>query len=1403
MTTSKLEQLQAELGSNPTDAQHAISVLGDVDRYTPELVAALGRPLAETIQATTNTYTIGVGWRELTRMAEQQPAALAPALGTILELVGTAVQEYRPDRIEQLSQGDRYTSVLRALADDPSLGADVPIGIFDPLIGTPAIEHPLQGDIYRLIGSVNSPAAADRLLELQAEASYDTTGIEAGLERLCERSIRRIERAASGEEQSQSNISVAAAIGVLARVYATPIGADANVATRLASNWQPLIDSIGETGDPADISTLLAAAMVNRADGGRPIVERLVTRLTTAPTLLDGQVLGTLLSDRPDMAELLSPCLPNHTSESLPSLDAGLVAGLSNPNLVPVAEAVLRHRIQEASDDRLIHALFAATNDIGWESVETIVDAIAPAELPPPSNVHELTGPFVDAFKRADGDIDSLLLSVGDHLCRWDPAIAARLTTEGLAALETSSHGATSEWWTVLRTAATTQPSAYIEVVVDSGCLSTDGTEIRARRITQQLTAAVDAVQTVPTAVLDAAVRNLQSTDRQLVLATLDLVAAIGVYPPPDELQALTASEVTEFRERATSVVSELSEQRDELPYREIVDDEGAPAVFEDEEGPLHLKRRTATGAWTDIDVSWFRREVIEDALDRADTAATTPIVQADFDPRFPVLLALGAVLRQAPSDPQVGLFTPGSQTHWGNKGEVRAELERYGLSRFSGDVVTAIPIPEVIPDGYVSNGSRSWRTDGDGPGGITIVKRAEELLELDELDVCVSNLISVTKEDYAHVLGELTDVHPTAALLNGYSYLGRNDGDGRPRYGPPRGLDNSEALPTTRSLESALDGPFDELADLPEGDVAGAEVTCLRALAEPTPIEVEQVEAAAIETHLDAVFDISSQLRGDVGGRASSLILSRQLFLERLPVDGTVYDEWVRNRLASGDRYVPDLIQVRLETLEEEARSTEALGAVQPLGESKHHLEKVAEQLETENPMAIRLQRHLRAAVELETPTAVLAPSPRHADILRSALLDEGLVTSEDLSNPSDTIQVVHPDTARDLEPSDQLIICGPLHPEHAAFYQHPQVNRTLVLTYNPIWSGMIERHACEYVDELNTVTGADGFEPFAYPDLVGDTEPEDADSIVDSDERSETDGTDSGELEPDSGTATSGVDRTSARRRDQLDGLLDDMQRSSTREYRDESDDRQQERRTYDIETAAGETLQVSSHDRLLRYREDADTPFLWLQPRAIEPGDIIGIIPEEVETELWRERLETLYENRVDAGAATQALQLWFDSLHRIWSTIEERLTSNGQEPTDARIVEAICAELRRSPASFDRTDATVRNWFQSVLSASQPLDLAEQPELTIGPRHQQDIRAIGVAFDIERLADKADRIEEVMEAIRTINRQEGHQYRDALLDRLNGSNDWGSPDAELVEAVQLYTVEISRDTTEDYD
>jgi len=257
MTTSKLEQLQAELGSNPTDAQHAISVLGDVDRYTPELVAALGRPLAETIQATTNTYTIGIGWRELVRMAEQQPAALAPAVGTILELVGTAVQERRPDRIEQLPQGDRYMSILRALADDPSLATDIPIGTFDPLIGSPAIEHPLQGDIYRLIGSVSSPAAADRLLELQAEAGYDTAGIEVGLERLCERSIRRIEIAASDEEQSQSKISITAAIGVLARVYDSPIAADVNVADRLASNWQPLTDSIGETEDPADISTFL------------------------------------------------------------------------------------------------------------------------------------------------------------------------------------------------------------------------------------------------------------------------------------------------------------------------------------------------------------------------------------------------------------------------------------------------------------------------------------------------------------------------------------------------------------------------------------------------------------------------------------------------------------------------------------------------------------------------------------------------------------------------------------------------------------------------------------------------------------------------------------------------------------------------------------------------------------------------------------------------------------------------------------------------------------------------------------------------------------------------------------------------------------------------------------------
>jgi hypothetical protein len=135
-----------------------------------------------------------------------------------------------------------------------------------------------------------------------------------------------------------------------------------------------------------------------------------------------------------------------------------------------------------------------------------------------------------------------------------------------------------------------------------------------------------------------------------------------------------------------------------------------------------------------------FREGIVKTVIERINRGENVPVVYPYYEPRDIVPLVIALTLEHASENLQIGLHSPGSQTQWGMKGELREELGRYGLSDVPGEVISATPIPEVVPDAYVSGGEVKDNSDGQGPGRIILSKDIPELESIPNLDLILLN---------------------------------------------------------------------------------------------------------------------------------------------------------------------------------------------------------------------------------------------------------------------------------------------------------------------------------------------------------------------------------------------------------------------------------------------------------------------------------------------------------------------------------------------------------------------------------------------------------------------------------------------------------------------------------------
>ncbi|CCQ36365.1 uncharacterized protein Nmlp_2189 [Natronomonas moolapensis 8.8.11] len=1394
MEDNKIEAIGGALRSDDHRLK-AISIISKIDPLPRHLVESWIDDIVFAVEEDNNRYNQYQIYKELKRMTEAYPELATTAVPVVTQELNEELHNLNGKEPSHGKIVNWCTSILQTVIQNTGPDDDFPNFSHSDL--DQLLEH---GDAaqrslgYRLLGRIATPQAIRKLVE---EPSYEVDSVLNSREVALEEAGRIV----ASSLCSNGHMRTSDEIVSFSELYATGIISESEGIKHIQNLS---LDSLQlDEKDVKEVRTATNRIAAKSKEVAKPIIKKSLALLEQDPEahrsaweFLKGVAEGdpNVVSDNSErLSRLLNDADP---SSLLNALDVLSFVPRDEP--IPVyrttADQALTDLEQEAKEE-----------DVSWRILSRVAEG-APEVI---SDNSERISSLIDS---AEPNTLSEALDVVSFTSRSGTIRVYHTITERAFSLLEEDLEDRDVVWRFLSRVSKRAPEAILQrserliklidrrehtdAIEGLGVISTIGRQ----------------KSTLPANLGKVALRALESDDQSIVIAAIESVSAAGFYPPPPRLKQLAEGD-TKVADKASGVLKELSQRNDESSSslnQTLRMDKPEIGLFDRTEGDLNLKKRTKEGLWKDVGFGGVRRETVDKVVRHVNRGENAPVVLPYYEPRDVVLIAIAIVLTDPEEERQVGLFSPGSRTHWGMKGEIRKELQRFALSDVAGEVVSAKPIPELVPHAYVWDGEVKNASDGHGPGRFILCKKLRDLKHVSNVDVVLSNLTSRTREDTNERFEDVEDVHPDATFVNTYSYFVKNERDGRPRYGPPLGLDSASTVPGLETIDSAIRGasfdrdsrlnsslsgssnpPENSTKDDTEQAIWSIGDDDVRALATSASIKIDHVEAEDISSLLDQVFEKSATLRGVDDGGAGGMIFSRQLFFERLPVPSEDFNEWIRERYYEGERFVPPMIQERIEDVEQRADSVDNLQAVRPLNKSANIFEQIAQILEEQNPMFEALREYIKSGREDGRRVAIFSESPKHAEILRYSLLKREVVTQDELD--SATISVVSPDEARWIDPKDVLVVCGVLHKENAGFYLHPRVAQTVVLTYDRTWATMVERHAREFVDTLNGVVAGSDYSPYAYPELSGDSEPEPVNEReVPPDGTSETSSQGSDAQSSASRSATGSQPKSKA------DILADTIQSVSAREYREESGRYDREVQHYVVETTSGEEVELTNHDRTLRERANLDdVEYHWVSPEALTDGDVFVTIPDELETELWQEQLRNLYEEEISPDHAINHLNDWYNAIEDIRQRVADKLSPDEMD-TNSKIHDTIYDRVKGSNDDFDRTKATVRTWFKSVLEADGPIDLVEDPSLTIGPRSYLDIEAIGRAFEYQKLVADPKGIEAAMEGLRTINRQQGHELHDTIKEQMNADKP-----TRVSEAGTHHTVEEIEEVSEDGD
>lgn len=1251
-------------------------------------------------------------------------------------------------------------------------------------------------DTATILGVILHPSAVQALAaSLEYEVETVVMAAEKSLERLRDRAICTL-----GDENASGQLEAAKALKELEEQIPDTVAERAKLLPGLLEC---------QDGDATDaVARVIESVLETDRETLSTLVPRLVTKLGSNSSHAPAeQILERAISLYPDLSSALIALqarrrdsireIPGEISEERPRIRQ-LIACTDDDSVAPTARAAIREISRRSAGSRwtaLSELRRHIKSDRDDRLLELLTRILQDSRRSPPDDLSQ--------------ELTELLVSRGDEAQARQGLVAlADCGTPGSAAVAAAvsrlilADGQGAGWASkVYLQCAKRSPSdvMYREDAVLALLQSADLKErVRGLKVVKWLAKSkTDSDLRKP---LRWAVDQLEEDNAEEVLVVAcEALGASGIYPVPEPLKQCRSDDRSKaVQEAAESAVKRLRKAH-ETPTPAELTTRGLDDLTTLESSKLRYRRGSLE--FTKPNLSSLDQQLIREVVARYEAGQNGILTLPYYEPKAITAITVELLCREMDNDATIVLFSPIFRNRWGTKTDVKQEYRRYYVARPDVDKPQATPLPWIMaPD--------SGRRKGTGETELRIVKRISELRSVSDSDAVLLNFTSKMKPEYKEILDELigeTIEAPTFALFSAYTGFqdewytdyeppGPNEFATHPIH--PDVRDDQEANPVVEAdtirgatdFEAALDAVAAAVSDIEDPDETPFDRarSAIRRLEQGSVIRVEPCQDDRILDLLWKIYEREHKLADGPLANLGNEIFYTQMLFERLPVPAKEYDRWIEAERMEGNFRVPQKTKEEIDDLESYGSMIDEAGSTTAAKGIVRVFDQLRDELLDRNPLFDRIVTAVEYAQDSDISIAVFGHKATWVQMLRDSLarrhgLDDDALSAADVT-------IVGPRAARQLNDIDLFIIPGPLRPNANNYYLHPEAKVTAVLSYGTRWTSSVEQISSDAAEDLGLVAAGQG-DRFAVPTVV---EP-DIDTEMPVEEAADEDFPD--QSEPSVKERRTAEQRMAERNRERIVRAFEEA-RSRERGGRT---GRNREYRRYRVETEDS-TIQLSSEDRVLRERRssaaDADrNPYHWVTPTTLSPSDTILYIEPDTRRRLWVAHLEETWSEEVeDVQKITDAHATWFDTAAEIIEKVE---SDTPFDPSDLDLYKKIQARLSSEIDEFDRKLGTVRDWFESVHEADEPLELVEDPTLRIGPGSKDDIRYVGVAFDKARLVDEYERIDWALGEFRRINRQEGQSFQQSLADRIS---DEGVEAIDGIEEMMIKEV-IEMDTSED--
>lgn len=468
---------------------------------------------------------------------------------------------------------------------------------------------------------------------------------------------------------------------------------------------------------------------------------------------------------------------------------------------------------------------------------------------------------------------------------------------------------------------------------------------------------------------------------------------------------------------------------------------------------------KNSLSQWTPIELDPIKVSLLEQLLESLPATDPLDLFVPGFDPR--AILPIAVELLFSATD-DVVVYSPGTQSNWGTKEDLREEYSRFGLTAESGNIGSAMPLSELFSDAYVSDGTLKDRTESYLDTRLILTKQLEELPETCDPEYLIVNHLARAVDGYAEDLDKFENRLESTTVVTLWSQFTKREREWLPAYGPPENFDQQPIRPDSDAISQIRS----EATALRENSAAQAQHTTrqtavdLEGLLTTTSVKFAFTDDEQLNSSFDDLYSEQKNLDDAGYEDAATKIQNAMMFFRRLPVPADYYDDTIEERTLDGElaTYLPKSTTRYIEDFDTSREHGEI-----PLQETIRLLYQIRDRLADENPLSDLLVEFLSELADDDQTVTIFTPSSELGGILDAYLRTR---SSLDKRWMQSSVELVDDSSGRQVSYADAFISLGPQWPTYKPFYIHPRAEETRLLLHQRSTKSLLENHVRQAVE-------------------------------------------------------------------------------------------------------------------------------------------------------------------------------------------------------------------------------------------------------------------------------------------------------------------------------------------------